>query len=108
MNESEADDSLRLRYEQMRSWWCTGDGDARNHLGLTVLLHQGMRVWMGQTGQAAHAESPEVTARDELAQPPRATGGENAGVLSEPLHSEVARLLAVMAIRTIETREQYA
>lgn len=105
MSESGADDSLQRRYEGMRRWWCTGDGDARNHLGLAVLLHQGMRVWMCQ---AAHAESREATARDELAQPRRATRGENAGLLSEPLYSEVARLLAVMAIGTIETREQNA
>jgi hypothetical protein len=105
VSESGADDSLQQRYEGIRRWWCTGDGDARNHLGLTVLLHQGMRVWMRQ---AAHAESREATARDEVAQPRRATRGENAGLLSEPLHSEVARLLAVMAIGTIETREQTA
>lgn len=89
----------------MRRWWCTGDGDARDHLGLTVLLHQGMRVWMCQ---AAHSDSRVLTARDELAQPRRTNSGANAGVLSEPLHSEVARLLAAMAIGTIQTREQTA
>ena len=101
MSESGADGSLSQRYEAMRLWWCTGDGDARDHLGLAVLLHEGMRVWMRQT---APAESRKATAGDELALLPRGSGA----VLSKPLHSEIARLLAAMAIGTIETREQTA
>ena len=105
MSEPAVDGSLQRRYEAMRRWWCSGEGDTCDHFGLAVLLHQGMRVWMRQ---AAHAASRTAAVGDELAQPPRTSCGGSDAVLSKPLHSEVARLLAAMAIGAIETKEQNA
>ena len=104
MSESSARGPLQRRYEAMRRWWCTGEGEARDHLGLAVLRHQGMRVWMRQP---AHAESREAAVREALA-PPRATGRGSDAVASPPLHAEIARLLAAMAIGTIAAKEQTA
>jgi hypothetical protein len=105
VNESGAGGSLQHRYEAMRCWWCTGEGDARDHRGLAMLLQQGMRVWMCQ---AAHAELRNAPAEDDLTQPRRASCGGSDAVVSKALHSEVARLLAAMAIGTIEAKEQTA
>lgn len=96
---------LQQRYEAMRRWWCSGDGYARIHLGLVALLRQGMSVWMHQP---AHAEPREAAARNDLDRPPPTSSGGSDALLSKPLHAELSRILAGMAIKRIEATEQTA
>ena len=96
MIDSGSQGSLRRRYEAMRRWWCSGEGDAREHQGLAVLLRHGMSLWMRE---AARVESRDAAVGDP-ARPTLAGGGCGAGeaILSRPLHTEMARLLATMVI----------
>lgn len=105
MSDAGSRGALRRRYEALRRWWCSGDGDARDQLGLAVLLRQGMSRWMHHP---AHAESREAAVGDP-SPPAQASGGASDPVRSKPLHREVARLVATMAIGAIgAAREQTA
>ena len=86
------------RYETMRQRRCSGD-DGGDRLGLAVLLELGVSAWVHQQALTA----PVATAAEDSA--PRTLVREHAGeaVVPGELHAQVAQLLAVMAIESIQS-----
>lgn len=77
-------------YEAIRSRWRGEGEDTGARLGLELLLRRGTRAWI----QAQHEGSSPTSIKPEPAMP----GGDGAGLLPAPRHTEVASLLLAMAL----------
>lgn len=96
------DSAIIQRYESMRQRWCQGDNRGGDRLGLAVLLERGMRAWLRQQAQLA----PVTTAIEDPAPRPRVAERADAAVLPGDLRGEVARMLASMAIESVESAKE--
>ncbi len=96
------DVAIIRRYESMRQRWCQGDAHGGDRLGLAVLLARGMSAWLRQQAQLG----PVAAAPEDPAPRSRVEERAGAAVLPGDMRAEVARMLASMAIESVESAKE--